>query len=69
MPKLYASNVIIKVLKRYGFVEISQKRSHLKMKTLVKPYRTVIIPANRKRIPHGTRSSIIRQSGIDKKEF
>ncbi len=30
---------------------------------------TVIVPANKKEIPYGTLRSIIRQSGLTKKDF
>lgn len=70
MPKLFSSTRIIKVLKHQGFVFTSQRGSHVKYrkhnsgKTLV-----VIIPANKKEIPHGTFRSILRQSQLTEKDF
>ena len=69
MPKLYSSNHIIKVLGKYGFVFISQKGSHIKLRKVGSPTLTVIVPAERKQIPIGTFNSIIRQSGLDKTVF
>jgi predicted RNA binding protein YcfA (HicA-like mRNA interferase family) len=69
VPKLYSSNHIIKVLGKYGFVFISQKGSHIKLRKVGSPTLTVIVPAERKQIPIGTFNSIIRQSGLDKTVF
>lgn len=69
MPKLYSSRQIIKVLKRHGFIHISQKGSHVKFRRLENPTLTVIIPDNRKEIPLGTFKSILRQSNLTDKDF
>jgi predicted RNA binding protein YcfA (HicA-like mRNA interferase family) len=69
VPKLYSSNQIIKVLGKYGFVFISQKGSHIKLRKEGNPTLTVIVPAERKQIPIGTFNSIVRQSGLDKNAF
>lgn len=69
MPKLYSSDWIVKTLKRNGFVFISQKGSHIKMRKDGNPVLTVIIPANRKEIPEGTFRSIIRQSALEREDF
>ena len=45
---------------------ISQKGSHQKYR---KADKTVIVPAPRKEIPIGTFRSIVRQSGLNQKEF
>ena len=68
MPILYSSKQIIRVLETHGFF-VSQKGSHVKMKTTVVPIRPVIIPANRKVIPFGTFRSIVRQSGLTESDF
>ena len=69
MPKLYSSNQILKVLKRFKFRFVSQKGSHVKLRSQTKPPRTVIVPANRKQIPRGTFNSILRQSGLNSNDF
>ncbi|MDP2668608.1 MAG: type II toxin-antitoxin system HicA family toxin [bacterium] len=69
MPKLFSSNQIAKVLRRKGFVFISQNGSHMKFRKITNPILTVIIPANRKEIPSGTFRSILRQSKLEKEAF
>lgn len=69
MPKLYSSKHIIKVLERKGFVFVSQRGSHIKLRKSGKKYLTVIVPANRKEIPAGTFRSILRQSNLMETDF
>ena len=69
MPELFSSNEILQVLLQYGFVFVSQKGSHIKYRKRGTPTLTVIIPADRKQIPVGTFHSILRQSGLTKKDF
>nr|QBM02490.1 hypothetical protein [uncultured archaeon] len=52
----------------FGFEFVSQRGSHIKYTHKIKR-KTVIVPANKKEIPLGTMSSIIRQSGLIKKDF
>lgn len=69
MPKLYSSRETINAFKRAGFVEISQKGSHLKMRGLWNgKVQTIIIPIH-KTIAHGTFQSILTQSSMSKVEF
>jgi predicted RNA binding protein YcfA (HicA-like mRNA interferase family) len=69
MPKLYASNHIVKVLEKRGFIFVSQKGSHAKYRKLGRPTLTVIVPIKRSEIPTGTFHSILRQSQLSKKDF
>lgn len=66
MYRLLSSKEIIRILKQNGFTFVSQKGSHKKFK---KGKRIVIVPDPQKEIPRGTYASIVRQSGIDKKDF
>jgi len=66
MPKRYSSETFVKVLKKTGFLYISQKGSHVKFR---KKDKTVFIPADRKEIPVGTFHSIVRQSGLTEETF
>jgi predicted RNA binding protein YcfA (HicA-like mRNA interferase family) len=69
MPKGYSGKEVIKRLKKFGFVKVSQKGSHIKMKGVVEGHiRTVIIP-DHKQIAVGTLSSILRQANVGKQEF
>ena len=70
MPRLYSYKHIVRILEENGFRFVSQKGSHAKYhKNDSHAHLTVIIPANRKEIPQGTFHSIIRQSGLNKREF
>jgi predicted RNA binding protein YcfA (HicA-like mRNA interferase family) len=69
MPVLYSSKIIIRVLETHGFYFVSQKGSHIKMRSQSETPHTVIIPANRKAIPYGTFRSIVRQSGLTESDF
>lgn len=69
MPKLYSSRETVKIFKRIGFVEISQKGSHLKMRGFWNDkLQTVVIPMH-KEIAFGTFKSVLSQSGMTKMEF
>lgn len=69
MPKLYSARVILSALQRAGFNLISQKGSHIKLyKRNGNKVFTVIVP-NHKEIAIGTFGSILRQSGITRKEL
>jgi predicted RNA binding protein YcfA (HicA-like mRNA interferase family) len=69
MPKLYSSSDIIKVLQKKGFVCISQKGSHVKLRKTGSPTLTVIVPAGKKEIPFGTFKSILRQASLTHDDF
>jgi predicted RNA binding protein YcfA (HicA-like mRNA interferase family) len=69
MPKLYSSDYVIKILGSHGFVFVSQKGSHIKMRKAGEPTLTAIVPANRKEIPTGTFRSILRQSALSESDF
>ncbi|HCQ30768.1 TPA: hypothetical protein DIU27_00085 [Candidatus Collierbacteria bacterium] len=66
MPKLYSGTEVVKRLKRLGFEKISQKGSHLKLRSLgTRNIRTVIVPMH-KQIAQGTLKSILLQAKITK---
>ncbi|MHB8905435.1 MAG: type II toxin-antitoxin system HicA family toxin [Melioribacteraceae bacterium] len=67
MPKLYSSKEIESVLKKLGFIFVSQKGSHGKFKH--KDGRILVLPMNRKEIPIGTFRSILRQANISLQDF
>ena len=69
MPKLYTNKQTLKVLKKAGFVKVSQKGSHIKLKGFWNDkLQTVIVP-NHKQIAKGTFSSILSQASMSKEEF
>lgn len=63
MPSKYpvlSSNEVVKILETEGFVRISQRGSHLKMR---KEDKTVIVPMHSE-IAKGTLKSILIQAGL-----
>ena len=69
MPKLYSSSHILKILFANGFLFVSQKGSHIKLRKQGNPTLTVIVPAERKIIPMGTFRSICKQATLQPKDF
>jgi predicted RNA binding protein YcfA (HicA-like mRNA interferase family) len=70
MPRLYSSSHIISVLEKNGFYFVSQKGSHAKYRTMSSGTTcTVIVPTNKKEIPHGTFRSVLRQSRLSAEDF
>lgn len=70
MPKLYSSQKIVRVLKKHGFAFISQKGSHAKFRKVEEgKILTTIVAMNKKEIPPGTFHAILRQSGLDERDF
>jgi len=63
---LLSGEEIVKVLEKSGFVQRSQKGSHVKLRNGFG--RTVIIPMHRT-VAKGTLASILRQAGISAEEF
>jgi len=57
----YSSRTLLKLLKDAGFVKVSQKGSHVKMK---KGSMAVVVPHPKKDIPKGTYMAILRQAGL-----
>jgi predicted RNA binding protein YcfA (HicA-like mRNA interferase family) len=69
MPKLYSSLLVLKILEAHGFIFVSQKGSHIKLRKTGNPTLTVIVPADRKEIPMGTMRAILRQSKLMPVDF
>ena len=69
MPKLFASEHVIKVLYSKGFVFVSQRGSHMKFRKRNDKVLTVIVPAGKKEIPIGTFRSVLRQSNLKQEDF
>jgi len=69
MPKIYRARDMLRVLRKAGFVEVSQKGSHIKLRGIRDgKLHTVIVP-NHKEIAFGTFLSILSQASMTKKEF
>ena len=69
MPKLYSSEQILKTLQKRGFVFVSQKGSHVKLRRYGVQTLMVVVPAGRKEMPRGTFHSILRQSQLSEEDF
>jgi len=66
-PVLSATQVV-KSLERLGFIKITQKGSHLKLKKQNNDTKIVIVPLH-KEIAKGTLKSILEQAGISLDEL
>jgi predicted RNA binding protein YcfA (HicA-like mRNA interferase family) len=69
VPKRPSSDDVAKVLRRHGFVLVSQKGSHAKYRKIGSPTRTVIVPMGRRNLRVGTFHSIIEQAGLTEDDF
>lgn len=69
MPKRYSAKEILKRLKKLGFVIVSQKGSHIKVRGIREgKLQTAIVP-NHKEMAVGTFISILDQANVTKNEF
>lgn len=67
--KIFSGDEVCRILIQHGFSEIRRRGSHIVMqKKLADSTITVPVP-NHPELRKGTLRSIIRQSGISKKEF
>jgi len=62
---IVSSTKIVSALKRGGFIEVSQKGSHLK---LTNAGRVVIVPMHNE-VARGTLKGVLEQAGMDIKDF
>ena len=69
MPKRYSSREVLKGLTKSGFLVISQRGSHVKLRGIRNGrIQTVIVPMH-KAIAVGTFGSILRQADMSHSEF
>ncbi|MDR3643126.1 MAG: type II toxin-antitoxin system HicA family toxin [Candidatus Doudnabacteria bacterium] len=70
MAKTFSGRQVIKILCRYfGFVEISQKGSHVKLKKIVNNQTlTTIVPLH-KELSRGTFRGILELAEVSEEEF
>ncbi len=67
MPKRYSSREIIGVIEKLGFSSVRQKGSHIIFRK--KSGEVVVIVANKKELPPGTFSKILRDVHLTLEEF
>ncbi|MCX6378112.1 MAG: type II toxin-antitoxin system HicA family toxin [Armatimonadetes bacterium] len=65
-----SANEVLSILTANGFVRVSQKGSHVKMRSELPESRiTVIVPVHGRELPIGTLTAIIKQSGLLRELF
>jgi predicted RNA binding protein YcfA (HicA-like mRNA interferase family) len=70
MAKTFSGKTVIKILEKYfGFVQVSQKGSHIKLERIVGKEKIITIVPNHKELQSGTLHGILELAKIDKKEF
>jgi len=69
VPKFYSARDTVNAFVRAGFVKVSQKGSHIKLKGIRDKKLSVVIIPNQKEIPIGTFSSILKQANMTRQEF
>ncbi len=70
MSRPYSSREVVHALERLGFLRVSQRGSHLKLRRQTSEgTRTVIVKMGAREVPAGTFTSILRQAGIGRQEF
>jgi len=69
MPKPYPVRLILKVLKKNGFLFVSQTGSHAKYRRVGKRTLDVIVPIHSKEVRYGTFRSILRQACLKEDAF
>lgn len=70
MPKRYSSRDVLTALHRAGFVDVSQRGSHLKLRRVSAGRAlTVIVKHLAASIPIGTLRSILKQAELTQDEF
>lgn len=67
MSRQYSSREVLAALRKAGFAEVSQRGSHVKLRS--GDGRTVIVKHPAAQIPAGTFASILRQAGLSRAEF
>ena len=69
MSKAYSARTVLKVLQKLGFVVVSQKGSHIKLKGIRYGRLLIVIVPNHKVLAKGTFISILKQAQLSFAEF
>ena len=70
MPKRYSSDQVLKILNKKGYVIVSQKGSHIRLKKkTITQTKITIVPANKKQLPIGTFKAILKQTELNESDF
>lgn len=70
MSKIFSGKYVIKVLEKYfGFEQVAQKGSHIKLEKVIGKEKIVTIVPNHKELQSGTLLGILDLAKVDKKDF
>lgn len=72
MPKFFRSisgKEMTKVLSKVGFLEVSQKGSHMKLKRIQNDHKDIVIVPAHKELTPGTFRNILKMAGLSLKDF
>ncbi|PIR46522.1 MAG: hypothetical protein COV07_03795 [Candidatus Vogelbacteria bacterium CG10_big_fil_rev_8_21_14_0_10_45_14] len=69
MPRPIKLSLVLKTLRKNGFVLVSQRGSHAKFRKIGNQTKTTIIKTSKKEIPLGTFKSILELSGLNEEDF
>lgn len=72
MPKSFRSisgEKMVRILGKLGFLEVSQKGSHIKLKRKINSETIIVIVPNHKELTPGTFKNIIRTAGLTLEDF
>ena len=72
MPKSFRSvsgEKMVKILEKIGFLKVSQKGSHIKLKRKTKNETTIVIVPNHKELTPGTLRNIIKTANLTLEDF
>lgn len=69
MPKRYSAKEVVRLLKRAGFQQISQRGSHVKFRKSIPSGKITVIVPYHKEIAAGVFASILRQAKMSREEF
>ncbi len=70
MSKTFSGKIVIKILEKYfGFEQVSQKGSHIKLEKVIGKEKIITIVPNHKELQNGTLSGILELAKVEKNDF
>ena len=66
---LVSSDNVLKILSKKGFVVVRQRGSHICLHKKIENKNYLVVVPKKKEIKRGTLISILKQAGMDRKEF
>ena len=68
-PPLVSSDKILKILLKKGFIVVRQRGSHISLHKKIDNKTYLVVVPKKEEIKRGTLISILKQAGIERKEF